>query len=241
MKKKPAADDEEVVVTRALDGRITSWGPGAEKAFGYAAEDTVGKHVSLIIPFDWQDEEYQLIDRLRTGVSAEENLRTVRRTKDGYLLDVTVNVKLDHDRAGHITGVRKIYTEISPRERLAQPMFESLGGREAMADAVNRLTARVMADARIRSYFEGLDIEDVKRHQADFLSVALGGPRNLRDDIGTTQLALADEDFSIVAQHLELVLREMRVDPALIDEAMGILASSRSQTTAGTPDEMQGA
>lgn len=230
-RKKTPLPEEEVVVTRALDGRITFWGPGAEKAFGYTAEDTVGKHVSLIIPFDWQDEEYQVIDRLRGGLSEVENFRTVRRTKAGYLVDVTVNVRLDHDGTGQVVGARKVYTDISPRERLAQPMFENIGGREAMADAVNRLTARLQADARIKPYFEGLALDDVKRYQAEFLSVALGGPRVERED-PCLQFSLAAEHFEIVSKHLELVLREMRVAPELVDAAMGILKESRAATPA---------
>lgn len=229
---KSTMNGEVVTVTRALDGRITSWGQGAQRAFGYTAEETVGKHVSLIIPFDWQDEEYQLIDRLRAGEPVED-IRTVRRTRDGYLLDLTMNVQLVHDPAGQVTGVRKIYKQISPRERLAQPMFERLGGREAISDAVNRLTARLLADTRLAAYFAGLPADDAKQMQSDFLSVAMGGPRTLRDDRRSEHLTLTEEHFAIVASHLTGVLREVSVTPALITEAMETLSASRRQALGG--------
>jgi two-component system, chemotaxis family, CheB/CheR fusion protein len=102
------ATDDDVIVRKSLDGRIIYWSDGAARAFGYSREEILGRHVSLIIPFDWQDEEYDMLDRMRLGEGLG-TLRTVRRAKDGQLYRVDVTISPIRDAEGKIIGAEKSY------------------------------------------------------------------------------------------------------------------------------------
>lgn len=103
----------EIVIRKSLDGRIIYWSQEAEVTFGYAAGEVLGRHVSIIIPFDWQDEEYQMLDELRAGHRVEER-KTVRRSKDGRYWEATLSIHPLRDEAGKIVGAEKHYSQLRP-------------------------------------------------------------------------------------------------------------------------------
>jgi PAS domain S-box-containing protein len=94
------------LIAKSLDGRIIQWDEGAEKIFGYSAAEAVGKHISIIIPFDFQDEEYELLDRLK-GEDYLEVRKTVRRTKSGYFIMVRLSATPLRNEDGKIIGALK--------------------------------------------------------------------------------------------------------------------------------------
>jgi PAS domain S-box-containing protein len=105
----------EIIIRKSLDGRIIYWSAEAEHAFGYTAGEVLGRHVSMIIPFDWQDEEYQMLDELRTGAAVEER-QTVRRSKDGQYWEAGLRIYPLRDDAGKIIGAEKRYHSLRPYE-----------------------------------------------------------------------------------------------------------------------------
>jgi PAS domain S-box-containing protein len=115
---------EDAVVSKTLDGRITSWNASAEHIFGYTAAEAVGRSIEMIIPSDRLDEEREIIRRLRRGERVE-HFETVRRTKDGRLLDVSLSISPVRDDAGRIVGASKIARDISDRKRVEQELEES--------------------------------------------------------------------------------------------------------------------
>src|SRR4029079_9846613 len=80
---------DDVIITKPLDGVITSWNRGAEKIFGYTAEEAVGRSITIVIPEDRRDEETEVLRRLRLGQKID-HFETVRRSRDGRLLDVSL-------------------------------------------------------------------------------------------------------------------------------------------------------
>ena len=84
-----SADD--AIISKTLDGIITSWNKGAERIFGYTADETIGKHVSILIPTDHLDEEPVIIGRIKRGERID-HYETVRLRKDGRLLDISMTV-----------------------------------------------------------------------------------------------------------------------------------------------------
>ncbi|RYG75145.1 PAS domain S-box protein [bacterium] len=102
----------DAIISKNLDGIITSWNKGAERLFGYNATEAVGKHVSLLIPLDRLDEETAIITRVRAGEPVE-HFETVRRRKDGKLIDISLNVSPIHGLDGQILGASKIAREIT--------------------------------------------------------------------------------------------------------------------------------
>ena len=95
---------------------IASWNPGAERLFGYAADEVVGKSVTVLFPEDLLHEETVILERIRRGEKIE-HYDTVRRRKDGSLVDISLTVSPLRNAAGKITGVSKIARDISMRKK----------------------------------------------------------------------------------------------------------------------------
>ena len=107
---------KDAIISKDLDGVITSWNKGAEALFGYTAEEPIGRPVTLLIPEDRLDEEPQILERIRRG-EAIEHYETVRRRKDGSLLDISLTVSPLRDASGRIVGASKIARDITERKR----------------------------------------------------------------------------------------------------------------------------
>jgi two-component system CheB/CheR fusion protein len=108
------ASSEDAIVSKDLTGVITSWNSGAERLFGYSAQEAVGQPITLLIPQDRLDEEHSILERIRRG-EAVEHFDTVRRRKDGTQVDVSVTVSPIRDREGTVVGASKIARDISER------------------------------------------------------------------------------------------------------------------------------
>jgi PAS domain S-box-containing protein len=109
---------DDAIISKTLDGIITSWNKGAERIFGYLAKEAIGQYVTLIIPPERQAEESDILDRLRRGQRVD-HFHTVRRRKDGTLLDVSLTISPLRDPSGRVVGASKVVREISPSEQQA--------------------------------------------------------------------------------------------------------------------------
>jgi PAS domain S-box-containing protein len=127
----------DAIITKDLNGIITSWNKGAERIFGYTADEMVGKPVSLLIPEDRPDEEPSILTRIRRGERIE-HYETVRRRKSGELVDISLSVSPLADDTGKIVGASKIARDITVR-RHAQEMQALLLGE--MRHRINNLFA----------------------------------------------------------------------------------------------------
>jgi len=116
-----SADD--AIVTKTLEGVITSWNPGAQRVFGYTADEAIGKSVTILIPEDHLDEEPSILSRIRRGERVE-HYETVRRRKDGTLIDISLTVSPIRDSEGRILGASKIARDISPRKRAERALAQ---------------------------------------------------------------------------------------------------------------------
>ncbi len=110
---------EDAIISKNLDGIIRSWNRGAERIFGYTAEEAVGRHVSILIPPERQNEEPGIIERIRRGERIE-HYETVRQRKDGSLFDISLTVSPVKNAAGRIIGASKIARDITERKRAEQ-------------------------------------------------------------------------------------------------------------------------
>jgi len=108
---------EEGIIGKTLDGTIVSWNTAAERIYGYTAEEMQGKHVKVLAPSDRLDELSHIFQTLRRG-HAIPHLETMRQTKDGRLIDVSLTISPIHDEAGHITGASTIVRDITERKRI---------------------------------------------------------------------------------------------------------------------------
>jgi PAS domain S-box-containing protein len=107
---------DDAILTKTLDGILTSWNPGAQRIFGYTADEMLGKSVTVLIPDDHLDEEAAILKRLRRGERID-HYSTVRRRKDGSLIHVSLTVSPIKDASGHIVGASKIARDVTEQKR----------------------------------------------------------------------------------------------------------------------------
>jgi PAS domain S-box-containing protein len=132
---------DDVIVSKNLDGIITSWNRGAERVFGHTAEEAIGKPITIVIPADRQSEEREILTRIGRGERIE-HFETVRQRKDGGLIIVSLTVSPVKDADGKIVGASKIARDITEQKR-AQDQIATLA-REAEHRSMN-LLANVQA------------------------------------------------------------------------------------------------
>jgi PAS domain S-box-containing protein len=107
---------DDAIVSKDLNGLITSWNGAAERMFGYTADEAIGQSIRMIIPADRQTEEDTVLREIRAG-NAVSHFETVRRRKDGTLIPISLTVSPIFDDAGRVIGASKIARDISDRVR----------------------------------------------------------------------------------------------------------------------------
>ena len=115
---------DDAIVSKTLDGTITSWNPGAVRLFGYTPEEIVGKPITTIVPPELHDEEVQVLARLRAGERIE-HLETVRLAKSGRRIEVWLTVSPVRDEHGEIVGASKIARDITRRNETERRLREA--------------------------------------------------------------------------------------------------------------------
>src|SRR6202011_2048598 len=128
------ASSDDAIITKTLDGIITSWNRGAQSMFGYVAEEVIGQPVTLLIPPDHLDEEPTILQRLRRGERIE-HYETIRRRKDGTLLNVSLSVSPMRDNRGKIVGASKIARDVTHQKRAQEAIRSSEARFRVMADS----------------------------------------------------------------------------------------------------------
>jgi len=132
---------DDAIVSKNLDGVIASWNRGAERIFGFSAKDAIGQPITIVIPQDRQDEEREILARIRRG-DRLDHFETVRHRKNGSLIIVSLTVSPVKNAEGHIVGASKIARDITEQRR-AQELIATLA-REAEHRSKN-LLANVQA------------------------------------------------------------------------------------------------
>jgi PAS domain S-box-containing protein len=127
---------DDAIVSKTLDGIITSWNVGAERLFGYPAAEAIGQHISLIIPVDRRGEETVIIERIRKGERIE-HFDTVRVRKDKAPLDISLTISPVLNAQGKVIGASKIARDITQRKQMERELRESEARYRALADALD--------------------------------------------------------------------------------------------------------
>jgi len=110
---------DDAILSKGLNGIITSWNNGAEKIFGYAPEEIIGKHISTLIPDDLRGEEIDIMSKLRSG-AAIDHYETQRIRKDRQLINVSLTISPIKDDAGTVIGASKICRDITDQRKAEQ-------------------------------------------------------------------------------------------------------------------------
>ena len=140
---------DDAIIAKNLDGIVQSCNAAAERIFGYPAAELIGQSIRILIPPDRQAEEDEILGRIRQGERVD-HFETVRLTKDGRLIDISLTVSPVHDASGAIVGISKVARDITERKRAAAALAEqqewfrvtlgSIGDGIIASDAEGRVT-----------------------------------------------------------------------------------------------------
>ncbi|HEY8459183.1 MAG TPA: PAS domain S-box protein [Blastocatellia bacterium] len=192
---------DDAIISTDLQGIIRTWNPGAEKLYGYAEAEAIGKPVTMLIPPDRRDEETRILDRIRKGERIS-HYETVRRRKDGSDIDISLTASPIQGRDGKIIGLSKTARDITWRKR-AEEERERILAREsearAEAEKANRLKDEFLAT--------------ISHELRSPLNAILGWARLLRDPkVREEQLERA----------LEIVERNAQAQTRLIEDLLDV-------------------
>jgi PAS domain S-box-containing protein len=110
---------DDAIVSKSLDGIIATWNRGAERIFGYSAEEAIGQPITIVIPKERHHEEHEILTRVRRGERVD-HFETVRQRKDGSLVDISLTVSPVKNNEGIIVGASKIARDITEQKRIQE-------------------------------------------------------------------------------------------------------------------------
>jgi PAS domain S-box-containing protein len=190
---------DDGIVGMSLDSVITSWNEGAERIYGYTAAEAIGQSISLLIPPGLEDQEWQLMDRLRRGERVEP-FDTRRRRKDGRDLDVSVMISPVRDASGKIIGASKVARDITDRKRAEHALARAKDAAEMASRELEAFSYSVAHD--LRAPLRGMD---------GYSQVLLEDYADKLDEEGKRHLRTVRESAQRMAQLIESLLKLARV------------------------------
>src|SRR5262249_44887531 len=129
---------DDAIYSNDLNDVITSWNKGAEKLFGYSAEEVICNSIMMLIPPDREDEETRVLESVRRGEKIDR-YETVRRRKDGALVKISLTVSPLRDKAGNVIGASKIARDITERKLVEQALAEGARQQQALYQLADHL------------------------------------------------------------------------------------------------------
>ena len=163
---------EDAIISKDLNGRITSWNAGAERLFGYGADEMVGRHISLLIPPMNLKEETEILDRIRQGKRIE-HFETVRLDKSGQRIHVSLTVSPIRNSEGVVIGASKIARDITEQRQIREALRQA---KEDLEKTVAQRTVQLqeaVTDLEHFSYSMSHDLRAPLRNISSFASILL--------------------------------------------------------------------
>jgi PAS domain S-box-containing protein len=214
---------DDAIISKDLNGIITSWNSGAERLYGYTADETVGRSIVMVIPADRQHEESSILERIKRGQRVD-HYETVRQRKHGSLIDISLTVSPIRDKQGKIIGASKIARDITERKRAQerqQFLIRELQHRtqnlfSVFQSVVNLTLAEPLSLAQAKEILNGRIQALAEAHAVMADSVWKGGP--LTDIIERVLANFSDQlrvrgcDLAVnteAGQHFALTVHEL--------------------------------
>ncbi|MEX0647761.1 MAG: PAS domain S-box protein [Balneolaceae bacterium] len=168
-------NSDDAIISKNLNGIITSWNTGAERMFGYPAQETIGRPVTILIPPERLTEENEILERLKNGERVE-HFETIRLHKKGTPVDVSLTVSPIRDAKGEISGASKIARNIS-HQKQTEAKLQALN--DTLEERVNKRTATLLAyQKKLRSLVS--ELSAAEEHERQRLA------SELHDNLGQT-------------------------------------------------------
>ena len=212
---------DDAIVSKTLDGTITSWNPGAEKMFGVTAAEAVGKTMLMIIPLERHPEEAMILARIQRGERIH-HFSTTRSTSEGRLIDVSVSISPIKDGNGRVVGASTIARDISAQKAaqeeirlLNQELEHRVARRTAQLEAVNK-------ELEAFSYSVSHDLRAPLRHIDGFASLLAKHTAGTLDDKGQRFLDTISRAARQMGQLIDDLLSFSRMGRAPMNAAQEI-------------------
>jgi PAS domain S-box-containing protein len=186
---------EDAIVSKTLDGVIRSWNRGAERLFGYTADEAIGQSIAIIVPPDRLDEEPAILERLKQGERVE-SFETIRRRKAGTRVDISLTVSALRDTEGRVVGASKIARDITDRFRQEQAL-----------QAANAALQLANQDLQQFAYSASHDLQEPLRSVAIYCQILQKRYSGALGADGQQYLAFAVEG----ARRMEDLLKNLRL------------------------------
>jgi PAS domain S-box-containing protein len=152
---------DDAIISKTLEGIITSWNFGAEKIFGYSAQEAIGQPISMLIPLERKEEEVQILAKIVQGERVDP-FDTVRLRKDGQLIDISVTISPVRDKSGKISHASKIARDVTSRKQ-SEAQLKAAYDREVVL--IKEIHHRVKNNLQIISgllYLQFRQVEDAQ-------------------------------------------------------------------------------
>ncbi len=186
---KVIESSDDAIVSKDLNSIIKSWNPAAERIFGYTAEEAIGRSIRILIPDELQDEEDEVLRKIRAGEKVD-HYETIRQRKDGSRLAISLTVSPIRDEDGTIIGASKIARDITERARLQDALRDEANNTQKLSDVgavvastldreaiIQKVTdtATELTRAEFGAFF--YNVRDPKTGDAFMLYALAGAPR----------------------------------------------------------------
>jgi len=206
---------DDAIISKTLEGVITSWNSGAERLFGYTAKEAVGQPISMIIPLDRRDEETRILARLRQGERID-HFDTVRLRKDGTKLEISLTISPVRGAAGKIIGASKIARDIGARKRMERELHESEQRFRTLADALDTQVQFRTQELRRRNAEILQQSEQLRDLSGRLMSTQDEERRRIARDLHDS----AGQNLAALAMTLARIEDEAKRDPAQLSQTV---------------------
>src|SRR5687767_7574314 len=230
---------DDAIVSKTLEGIITSWNPAAERMFGWSAGEAVGRSITLIVPPDRLDEEMAVLASLRRGESID-HFETLRMRKDGVIIPISLTVSPIRDLSGTIIGASKIARDITERKRVEDERAVALA---------QELVARAEADRanRVKDEFLATLSHELRTPLTSIMGwVRMLRQRNLDADAAERALEIVDRNTQSLTRLVEdildissITMGRFRLESVPVDLAAVVRAAVDSVRHAATAKNLR--
>jgi len=208
------ASSEDAIVSKTLEGIVTSWNEAAERLFGFSASEMIGQSITRIIPENLQFEEVDILAKLRRG-DRIERYETVRVRKDGELVEISLTISPIRDSSGRIIGAAKVAHDISARRRAERELQEQKAELSKLASEREFI---LQSERVARSEAERLS--HVKDEFLATLSHELRTPLNAIQGWATLLLRQNKAPTSDYQRGLETIERNVRIQTQIVNDLL---------------------